>query len=191
MAYLSEQTLIGMGFKKLGKNVKISEKASVYDCEKIEIGDYSRIDDFCVVSGNLKIGRNNHITPHCLIAGGEQGIVMADFVTLAYGVQVFTQSDDYSGETMTNSTVPGVYKNEKKEPVIIEKHSIIGAGSIIMPGVHLREGTSIGALSLVLKSTEPWSIYAGSPARKLKDRSKKLLLLEEKYLKEANSKRIR
>jgi acetyltransferase-like isoleucine patch superfamily enzyme len=39
-----------------------------------------------------------------------------------------------------------------------------------MPGVILEEGTSVGAMSLVLKSTEPWSIYVGSPAKRLKER---------------------
>lgn len=51
-----------------------------------------------------------------------------------------------------------------------------------MPGVVLNEGTSIGAMSLVLKSTQAWSIYVGNPAKKLKDRKKDLLELEKKYL---------
>lgn len=175
-----------MGFKKVGNNVKISDKASIYNCDMIEIGDNSRIDDFCVVSGKISIGRNVHITPQCLIAGGEKGIVFEDFTTLAYGVKVFTQSDDYSGNTMTNSTVPKKYKNELKEIVVVKRHTIIGAGSVIMPGVVLEEGTSIGSNSLILKSTEPWGIYVGSPAKRLKNREKKLLQLEQEYLNSTN-----
>ena len=52
-----------------------------------------------------------------------------------------------------------------------------------MPGVILENGTSVGAASLVLKSTEPWSIYVGSPAKKIKERQKDLLKLEEIFLK--------
>lgn len=182
MPYLTKEQLKSMNFKSLGKNVKISDKASMYDCEQIEIGDFSRIDDFCVVSGKIKIGRNVHITPQCLLAGGTPGLVIEDFATLAYGVKIFTQSDDYSGETMTNSTVPKQFKNELKLPVRIGKHSIVGAGAIIMPGVHIAEGNSIGANSLVLKTTESWSIYVGSPARKIKERKNDLLELEKKYL---------
>lgn len=184
MAYYMQEELEKFGFKYLGKNVKISTKASVYDCEKIEINDNSRIDDFCVISGKIKIGRFVHITPQCLVAGGEKGVVFEDFTTLAYGVKVFTQSDDYSGETLTNSLIPKKYKNEFKKEVIIKKYSIVGAGSIIMPGVILAEGTSVGAMSLVLKSTKPWSIYIGVPARRLKDRKKDLLKLEKQFLKE-------
>jgi acetyltransferase-like isoleucine patch superfamily enzyme len=171
-----------LGFKKFGNNVKVSDKASIYDAERIEIGDNSRVDDFCVLSGSLKIGRNVHITPQCLVAGGELGVIIEDFVALAYGVKVFSQSDDYSGLTMTNSTVPVHYKNELKAAVKIDKHSIVGAGSIILPGVTVAEGTSIGAASLVNKTTSPWYIYAGIPAKKLKKRKTELLALEKEYL---------
>lgn len=182
MSYYSQKQLEKMGFKYIGKNVKISNKASIYNCDCIEIGDNSRIDDFCVISGKINIGRNVHITPTCLVAGGEKGIIFEDFTTIAYGVQVFTQSDDYSGKTMTNSTIPKRYKNELMQEVILKKYSIVGAGSIIMPGVVLAEGTSVGAMSLVLKSTEPWGIYVGNPIKRLKNRQKELLELKELYL---------
>ncbi|MBK2341330.1 acyltransferase [Francisella philomiragia] len=183
MSYYTNEELYSLGFKNLGKNVKISRKASIYNHDQIEIGDNSRIDDFCVISGKLQIGRNVHITPQCLIAGGVEGIIFEDFTTVAYGVKIFTQSDDYSGETMTNSTIPKIYKKELFSKVTLKKHTIIGAGSIIMPGVILNEGTSVGAMSLINKSTEAWTIYVGSPARKLKNRKKDLLNLEKQYTK--------
>ncbi len=182
MAYYTQEQLINLGFKLIGQNVKISDKASIYNCDQIEIGDNSRIDDFCVISGKITIGRNVHIVPMCLIAGGEKGIIFEDFTTVSYGVQVFTQSDDYSGKSMVNSTIPKQYKKEYKKAVVLKKHSIVGAGSIIMPGVILEEGTSVGAMSLVLKSTDPWGIYVGTPARRIKDRKKDLLRLEKLYL---------
>ncbi len=83
---------------------------------------------------------------------------------------------------MTNPTIPDEYKKEMKKEVTIGKHSIVGAGSIIMPGVTLAEGTSIGALSLVRKRTEEWSIYLGNPAKKITNRKKDLLDLEKQYL---------
>src|SRR5690554_950048 len=140
MPYLARETLEGMGFKKLGRDVKISDRASIYNPESIEIGDHSRIDDFCIVSGNVKIGKFNHITPMCLVAGGEPGVFFSDFCTLAYGVKIFSQSDDYSGATLVNSLVDRKYKNEKFEPVYIHKHVVIGAGSIVMPGVIIAQG---------------------------------------------------
>lgn len=187
MSYMTGKEMQSLGFKSLGCNVKISSKASIYNCDQIEVGDNSRIDDFCVLSGAIKIGHHVHLTPMCLVAGGEKGIVIDDFVTIAYGVKVFTQSDDYSGQTMTNSTVPEKYKNEYKGRVIIKKHSIIGAGSVIMPGIILAEGASIGAMTLVTKNTESWSIYVGVPAKKIRNRSKNLLNFEADFLKDNDS----
>ncbi len=181
MAYYSQTELEALGFKKLGRNVKVSQSASIYDFGKIEIGDNSRIDDFCVVSGKLVIGCNVHVTPQCLIAGGEEGIVLEDYTTLAYGVKVFSQSDDYSGDTMTNSLIPKQYKNEFKKRVVIEKYSIVGASAVIMPGIYVKEGSSIGAMSLVTKDTDEWSINVGCPSKKIKNRSKKMLDLVSLY----------
>jgi len=186
MAYYTNEELQNLGFKYLGKNIKISDKASIYDHSQIEIGDNSRIDDFCVISGKIKIGRNVHITPQCLVAGGEQGIIFEDFTTISYQVQIFTQSDDYSGTTMVNSTIPKEYKNEYKKAVKLSMFSVVGAGSIILPGVTLAEGTSVGAMSLVLNSTTPWGIYVGVPVKRLKDRKQDLLKLKIEYSRKEN-----
>ncbi|WP_288353971.1 acyltransferase [uncultured Marinobacter sp.] len=182
MAYLSEIQLREAGFKRIGKNVRISEKACIYNPELIEIGDNSRIDDFCVISGRLIIGKYCHITPMCLVAGGVPGIYFSDFCTLAYGVKVFAQSDDYSGLTLTNSLVAKKYKNEIYESVSFGKHVIVGAGSIILPGAEVAEGCSIGAMTLVNKSTQPWGIYVGIPARRVNERKRDMLELEEQFL---------
>ena len=112
LAYLSQNQLKSMGFAFLGVNVKISDKASIYNCRDISINDNARVDDFCVLSGKISIGKYCHITPYCLIAGGKLGIEIGDFSTLAYRVNVFSQSDDYSGETMVNSLIPTQFKNE-------------------------------------------------------------------------------
>lgn len=184
MAYYSSEQLHKMGFKYLGKNIKISDKASIYNCDQIEIGDNSRIDDFCILSGKIRIGRYCHITPMCLVAGGLPGIFLDDFSTLAYGVKVFAQSDDYSGKSMTNSLIPKKYKQEIFKSIAIGRHVIVGAGATIFPGVDIAEGCSVGAMTLVNKSTQPWGIYIGNPAKRIKERKQDLLELEKKFLEE-------
>lgn len=182
MAYYSQCELQKLGMKYVGKNVSISKDCKIYDAHLISIGDHSRIDDFSILSGMVTIGKNCHITPMCLLAGGREGIVLNDFVTLAYGVKVFSQSDDYSGVTLTNSTIPRQFKNEFFAQVILMRHAIIGTNSIIFPGVTIQEGTAIGAGSVVTKSTEEWAIYVGSPAKKIKARDRNLLSLERQFL---------
>ncbi|WP_019674736.1 acyltransferase [Arsukibacterium perlucidum] len=187
MAYLTQTQLEALGFKSLGKNVRISDKAAIYNPDQISIGDNSRIDDFCIVSGRVSIGCYCHITPMCLVAGGIPGITLEDFCTLAYGVKIFSQSDDYSGSTMVNSLIPKKFKNELFAPVLLARQTIVGAGATIMPGVTLAEGCAVGAMSLVTKSTQPWGIYTGIPANRLKDRKRDLLALEQQFLREHNN----
>lgn len=190
MAFLSRTKLEEMGFKYLGNNVCISDKASIYDAPQISIGDNSRIDDFCVLSGKVTLGRNVHIAVFCNVAGGEKGIFMDDFSGLAYGCQVFTQSDDYSGRSLTNPTVPDKYKKETKAAIAIGRHSIIGTNSLIFPGVVMGEGTSVGAQAMVTKSTDEWSTYIGVPARRVGGRQRDILALEQQYLSDESEKTV-
>lgn len=182
MGYLTQDALEAMGFARLGKNVKISDKASVYEPEKMEIGDNSRIDDFCVVSGKVVMGRNTHLSPFCLVNGGQVGVFIGDFTGLSYGTKVFAQSDDYSGAAMIGPTVPREYTNIHAQAVRLGRHVVTGAGTTIGAGVTLGDGVATGAATLVLKSLNPWGIYAGIPARKLRDRSRELLQMEKDYL---------
>ena len=183
--FLTEEELRNYGFKRVGRNVKISRKASVYTPELIELGDNVRIDDFCAISGRIVFGNFVHITVFCLLAGGPEGIFFGDFTTLAYRCTVFTRSDDYTGLTLANSTVPEKYRFETISlPVYIKKHAIVGANSVVFPGAHIEEGVSIGACSLVTKATEPWGIYFGVPAERKRERSKNLLVQEKELLAE-------
>lgn len=187
MPYLTEEQIHAMRFRFAGTGVKISTRCAIYDAQSISIGHFSRIDDFCILSGQLTIGDHCHLTPQCLLAGGRPGVELADFCTLAYGVKIFAQSDDYSGESLTNSTVPREFKQEKFAPVRLKRHVIVGANSCILPGVTVEEGCSVGAMSLLTRSTEPWGIYYGVPATRRRDRSRNLLNLEAELHKRAQA----
>jgi galactoside O-acetyltransferase len=181
--FLSPDQLSALGFRHLGRSVRISDRAAIYTPEHISIGDFSRIDDFCVLSGRVTIGRNVHVAVMSNIAGGEPGVTLGDFAGLAYGCQLFAQSDDYSGRSLTNPTVPPRFKpGEIRLPIHIGRHCILGTYATVFPGVTIGEGTSVGALSLVTKSTDVWSVYAGRPARRMKARHRDILELEAAYL---------
>lgn len=182
MAYMTDDEVRSLGFRHVGRNVRISTRAAIYDADRISIGDHSRIDDFTVLAGAIEIGRNVHVTVFCNLAGGRAGISIGDFSTLAYGCHLVAQTDDYSGATMANSTVPLEYRTEICEPVALGRHVILGTGTVVLPGVSLRDGTSSGARTLFLESSEPWTIYVGQPARPLRARSKALLDLEARLL---------
>ena len=182
MTFLTNSELNSIGFKHIGKNVKIGSFVSIHRPEEISIGNNSRIDDFSALSGNVIIGNNVHIAVHCSLVASSEALVMRDFSGLAFGCKLFTSSDDYSGKSLTNPTIPGRYKSVTNGRITIGRHAIVGTNSVVFPGVEIAEGCAIGALTLVTKSTIPWGIYVGNPARRIKERSRDLLVLEAEYL---------
>lgn len=182
-SFYSQEEVYKLGFKKIGFNVQISRKASFYNIQEISIGNNVRIDDFCVLSGKISLGNFVHISTFTSIIAGTEGVIMEDYSGLSSRVSIYACSDDYSGNYLTNPTVHENFTNIISKKVVLRKHSIVGVGSVILPGVELGEGVSIGAMSLVTKSLESWGIYAGIPVKKLKERSKGLLQLEEEHQK--------
>lgn len=180
-SFFSINELNSFGFKSLGNNVLISRKASIYSAATISIGNNVRIDDFCILSGNIAMGSFIHISAYTALYG-KNGIVIGNFATISGRVLIYSQNDDYSGAFMTNPMVPEEFTNVTGGEVSIGEHVIIGAGSIVLPSLILGEGASIGAMSLVKKNVEPWTIYAGVPAKRLAYRKKDILALNFKSL---------
>ena len=184
-SFYTVEELGQMGFKHLGtRNVLISRKASIYGIENVSIGNNARIDDFCILSGKISIGNYVHIAAYTALYGGKDGIVIDDFANLSSRVSVYSVSDDYSGETMTNPMVPEQYKAVVSAPVYIGKHVIIGATSVVLPGVIIQEGRAFGCFSLIKNDSEEWSMNIGIPTRKIKERSKELLDYESRLKEE-------
>lgn len=177
---MTEVDLKDAGFHKLGRNVKIHSRSSIYGTENISIGDNVRIDDFAVIiaTGEIRIG--SHVTISCFsFIGGTNGVVFEDFSSIGQGTKILTASDDYSGAMLTNPTVPREFTGGTAGKVVLKKHVIVGAGSVILPGCSIGTGSSVGALSLVNRCLDPWGVYVGIPVRKIKDRKKDLLVLEQ------------
>lgn len=179
--FYDETDLKKAGFKSLGSNIKIAKNCTIISPENIEIGNNVRIDGYCTITasgeGWLTIGSHVHIGGHStIIAGG--GILMNDFSGISQGVRIYSTTDDYSGNNLTNPTVKKKYTGVIKGTVTLGRHVIIGSGTVILPKVSIGDGSSVGALSLVNKSLDSWGIYFGIPAKRIKSRSKHLLELE-------------
>ena len=183
--FYTEQELQKIGFKSVGKNVLISDKCSIYSPQNIEIGDNVRIDDFCVLSAGdegIKLCNYIHIAVFCSLIG--QGkIIMEDFSGLSSRVSIYSSTDDYSGNYLTNPTVDKNFTNVISGTVRLGKHVIVGAGSVILPNVNIDDYSSVGSLSLITKSFESSKIIAGIPAKIIKNRENNLQKLECEFLK--------
>lgn len=179
MSYYTQEELQGLGLQQIGSGVKLSRKASIYGVQYISIGDNSRIDDFCILSagpGGIWIGRHVHIAAYSSLIGSGR-MELHDYSNISSRVSIYSSNDDYSGDSMTNPTVPRELTNISSSPVTIGRHVIIGAGSIVLPGVTMNEGSGMGSLSLVRYDCEAFGMYVGVPARKIGKRSTRLLEL--------------
>lgn len=183
MGWLTEQQIAELGFKAVGTQVQLSDKASYYGCSGISLGSHVRIDDFCVLSageGGIEIGNYVHIAVYCSLIGAAR-ISLADYSGLSSRVSIYSSNDDYSGQFMTNPTLPSRYTRVTHKAVTLDQHVIVGAGSVILPGVHLEQGVAIGALSLVRKSCAEFGIYFGNPAKRIAERKRDMLELARQW----------
>lgn len=179
-SFYSEDELKTLGLKQIGRNVLISRKCSIYGAENISIGNNTRIDDYTILSGKVYIGDYVHVSAGAYLFGGLSGIEINDFCAVSARCCIYAVTDDYLGGGMTNPMIPMEYRNVIQETVTLEKHVIIGAGSIVLPGVRIAEGSAFGAMSLINKSTKEWTVYIGTPIKEWKER-KNLNEIEYKF----------
>jgi acetyltransferase-like isoleucine patch superfamily enzyme len=178
--FLSQKKLYKIGFKYIGQNVLISDKCSIYSPEKIEIGNNVRIDDFSLISpkSSLRIGNFVHIGCYTSIIG-EGDILIDDFVSISGRVSIYSSSDDYTGMSMTNPTVPLKYKKITHGRIHIQKHTIIGSGSLILPNIKLGVGCSIYAHTVIKEDCVDFGVYSGNPSKMIGKRLQKFLIYEK------------
>lgn len=175
-------------FKEIGDNVEIFEPISIIDESKLAIKSNVRLSEFTLISGGegVYIGNYVHIANHVSIAGG--GIlVVEDFVGVCAGVRIITGSDDITGNGIPSPMVSDEFRSYYRSHVVLKKHSFIGTNVIIHPGVTIGEGAVVASGSLVTKDLEPWGIYMGSPARKVRSRSMDTIKAMEKEIYKKNN----
>lgn len=185
-SFYSKPELADLGLGAYGEDVFISRKSSLYSPQNIFAGSHVRIDDFTVITagnGRIEIGNYVHIACFCVLYGAS-GIVLGDFTGLSARSTLYSESDDFSGESLCFPFFPKEYKaGYLRGRITLEKHAIIGASSTVLPGVTLFEGAAVGAHSLVIKPCERWTIYAGVPARAIRARSRTMFTLISNYMK--------
>lgn len=131
------------------------------------------LSSFCVIQPNvfithcfrLSVGRNFVVNSNTYI-NAVGSITIGDNVLIGVNVVISSGVHNYS-----DRNVPVTLQPITPKEIIIEDDVWIGANAVIMPGVTLRKGTVVGAGAVVTHSTEPYSVVAGVPARKIKDRT--------------------
>jgi galactoside O-acetyltransferase len=172
-------------FKERGPDIQIYPLAKVLYPERISLGDHIIIDDFVlIIPGEAgRIGNYVHIASFTSITGG--GVfILEDFSAIATGTRLLTGTDDFVGAALTNPTAPMEYRNVTRSVVRLQKHALVGANVVVLPGVTIGEGATVGAGSVVTRDLEPWTVNVGIPARPIKERPRDGILRLERELKE-------
>jgi dTDP-4-amino-4,6-dideoxy-D-glucose acyltransferase len=168
--------------KKVGEDVRVSKLAVISRPELVEIGNHVAIDMWTYISTQAILGDYIHIAPSVSIIGGAPAlIVMEDFTNIGSGSRIVCASDDFT-QGLISPVVPLEHRMVINKPVIFKRYSTLGVNCTILPGVTLGEGSIVGAGSVVTKDTEPWTVYAGSPAKPIRMRDSKQILESAKKL---------
>lgn len=169
----------------VGENVAVNRSVVFYSPQNIHLGSNVRIDCFSILSASshgIVIGDHTHISAYVALFGASGSIHIASFCALSSRVTVYTSTDDYVEGFMSNPTVAPEYRKERCGDVRFQKHALIGCASVIMPGVTVEVGGSVGALSFVNKNVPEFAVVAGTPCRLIGQRNRRLLELEAAFL---------
>jgi galactoside O-acetyltransferase len=162
--------------------VKTFPYTKIIGLDNITFGTNIIIDDFTFIYAvkRVRIGSYAHIACFSSITGGER-FDMGELSSLSQGVRILTGTDDFEGWGLGNPTVDEKYRNVKRAPINIGRFCIVGANSVILPGVTIGEGAMVGACSVVTRDLKPWSVYIDN--MKVRERDKKTVLNNyEKFL---------
>jgi len=157
----------------VGNDVYISPTAEIRRPELCNIGNHVSIDSFFYCTTKLTIGDYVHISPHVAVIGGKTtGLTVEDFCFLSVGSKYVCGSETFNGAGLIGPLIPDEYKDEQiLQPITLKRFSGALANSVILPGVTMAEGSVLGANSLLKQNTEPWTVYAGNPAKPIRTRS--------------------
>lgn len=138
------------------------------DVQSNNIGEGTKIWQFCVILKGAKIGKNCNICSHCFI---ENDVVIGDNVTIKCGVQLYdgiTIEDNVfigSSAAFVNDKYPkSQNKNWKLEKTLVKKGASIGQNATILAGITIGENAMVGAGSVVTKDVLADSVVMGNPA---------------------------
>lgn len=160
-----------------GRDVFISGAAEIRRPHLVEVGSHVAIDSGFYCTTAAVVSDYVHVGPYVSVIGGaEASLTMQGFNTAGAGSRIVCASDEFLGEGLVGMAPPEFRDRIRYAPVVFEQFASIGTNVVIHPGVTLAEGSVIGSCALVTRSTEPWTIYHGVPARPVRQRPRDKML---------------
>ncbi|CAB4561730.1 MAG: acyltransferase [Actinomycetes bacterium] len=179
MSVYTDSELAEFGFASIGHDVRIDRRAAIFGAPSIHIGSHVRIDCFAVITAGAAeviIGAYTHIAPHTYVSGAQGGVTLGYGAGLAPFVALYSAVEDYTRGHLTNPSVPQDLRETKVGPIVIAPHAAIGSSSVVLCGLTVGFGASVGALSLVSRRVRPFEVVHGNPIRRTGVRARTELL---------------
>lgn len=139
----------------IGKNFHAGRSVFLWAKNSMEIGDNFYIGKYSIIECDAKIGNNVILANHVSLIGRYDHHFQQTGIPIRLASNI--REKDYSWKGLGQT-------------IIIEDDVWVGLGSIILSGVKIGTGSIIAAGSVVTKDVMPYSIYAGNPAKKIKER---------------------
>ncbi len=171
LSHYTDVELLSMGFKSIGKGCLISRKASFYGIEQISIGNNVRIDDFCILTGNITLGDNIHISAYVALYGAKE-IEFENNTGISARSTIYSAMDDFSGDYLVGPVHPEEYTHVTGGKVLVKSFAHIGANVLVFPNITIGEGCVVGACSMVRGDLKSWGVYYGIPVKRHKERNR-------------------
>jgi putative colanic acid biosynthesis acetyltransferase WcaF len=134
--------LLGAFGASIGKNARISPSVTVWAPWNLSVGDESAI--------------SHHVDCYCV-----DRLVIGNHATVSQYAILCTASHDISTPNMKLIS----------SPIVLDDQCWVCAGAFVGPGITIHDGAVVGAMSVVTKDIEAWTVHAGNPARMIKKRS--------------------
>ncbi len=132
---------------------------------KMQIGNGSFIMKrvYIMTPQQLSIGEHSHINRNCLI-DARGGVAIGNNVSISHNVSIMSGSHDYNSSQFRGRFLP----------IYIGDNVWIGNNAVIQQNITIGEGAVVCAGAVVTRDVAPYSVVAGVPARKIKERKKEL-----------------
>jgi acetyltransferase-like isoleucine patch superfamily enzyme len=145
---------------KLGDGVTIFGFVNLYGCE---IGEGTKLGAFVEIQKNAVVGKRCKISSHSFIC---EGVHIEDSVFVGHGVMftntLFPRATSATGELQTEEDWDVV-------PTYVREGAFIGSGAVILCGITIGRNAAIGAGAVVTKSVPDGEVWAGNPARFIRE----------------------
>jgi len=143
---------------EFGDGVVVQSFTNLYGCS---LGDDTRIGPFVEIQRGVTIGARCKIQSHTFIC---TGVEIEDEVFVGHGVMFI---NDRRPRATTESGELQTEEDWTMEYTVIERRASLGSGAVILGGVRIGEGATVGAGAVVTRDVPPGATVAGSPARAL------------------------